>query len=1155
MKSLKAAIAFTILAFGCALTTHAASLPGTAALSAGESAFVRQAYAKQRVAPIVTVPDGKIDIDGDLSDWSDIPVRDGVIDDVLDHSVGNLNGTVRGAATFRFAHDSQALYAAVQVADPSIVPGVDQIYNGDAVEFFFDFRPVTTSGETHQLGDSLYTDGCYQIMVSAPVDGQPLRQQAGTLGGVPIGPYDVAAKTVSGGYAVELRIPFKSLAGVDAQRMTQPFGFDVSIDDVDALPDGGNSPRRSFAWSGNSNQWQDASSFGVADPSFANSLTPAPLLRGVPASCVVESVIGIPGKASVIVGGDIAPIDTPKSQTDYAVDIDRAASRDGGHEETTDYPSLGVTVRRTWWPAPTLASGEHKVITTYNAGLRQSVAFGYVAGRPSNAVAGKPFPPGSTVPDKTAHGAYILPNGIRISPAGVHIPLPGDMPQSFVWLDNTHLAVNTGGFHDQGVDVVDTASDKVTQSLPVYQTYFGMALTDYGLLVSGGHATKKDNGFQHVLHHFTWNGSELKAAPDWGLPSAARVDVFVAGVAAGPDGSVMLVNINGNLVYRLSDDLLKDVANAPTGNRPNAIAVSPTDKSIAVANWGDKSISFYDSATLYPKGTIKVGSHPVAMAYGKDGRLFVVCSGSNEVDVIDKGRVEEAIKTSVDPRDLVGSTPDALAISPDGKRLYVANADNNDVCVVDISERGEARVVGFIPTGWYPSAITISPDGKKLYVGVGKGLHFAANPDGKYIPNILNGAVSVVDIPSPARLASYTNQVAANNAPATKIASSPNRTLRSLRGKIKHVLYIIRENRTYDQVLGDEPRGNGDPNLTMFGSDVTPNVHKLVKDYILLDNLYCSGEVSENGHEWCDSAYATDFIQRAWVQTYSGRDEPDSDDSLTASPAGYLWDNCARHGLTYYSYGEQASFKSSPTTLIFTGEGTLRGHSNPAYGFLAWEARDTERAKYFIQGLHAAEKSGNWPDFTVMWLPEDHTHGLGTTSYTPPACVASNDLAVGQVVDAVSHSRFWKSTAIFIIEDDAQDGPDHVDAHRTVGLVISPYIRRGSVDHTLYTTASYVRTIEDLLGLPPMTQFDKNATPMDACFESAPVMTAYAAVPPRIDIMAKNQAGPAAVESAKLDFSGPDRANPAIYNRLLWQALKPGVPMPPPVRRGLIAAR
>ncbi|MEI9973267.1 MAG: alkaline phosphatase family protein [Ignavibacteriota bacterium] len=418
---------------------------------------------------------------------------------------------------------------------------------------------------------------------------------------------------------------------------------------------------------------------------------------------------------------------------------------------------------------------------------------------------------------------------------------------------------------------------------------------------------------------------------------------------------------------------------------------------------------------------------------------------------------------------------------------------------------------------------------------------------------MLNGHVSIVDVPNGPQLDAYSKQAIANvPVPAAYSDSAEAAHIQhEVFPQIKHIVYIIRENRTYDQVFGDLGVGNGEPKITLFGKNVTPNAHALARRLVTFDNLYCDGEVSEDGHQWSNAAYATDFTEKAWTNSYSRRGEPDADDRLVSSPAGYLWDACARKGLTFRTYGEMASFVSTPNAEPQpTGVGSLKGHVSTEWLKLKQNgARDPEKAAVFIKEMQDAEKSGDWPNFMVMSLGEDHTHGLTPKQFTPVAEVASNDQALGQIVQAVSHSRFWKETAIFVIEDDAQNGPDHVDAHRTVGLVISPWIKRGVVDSTMYTTSSYVRTMELILGLPPMTQFDSAATPMYSAFTTQPALEAIDAVAPQVDLMARNAAtGAAAIASLKMDFSDYDRADPDQLNRILWEAIRPGETMPAPVR-------
>ncbi len=795
-----------------------------------------------------------------------------------------------------------------------------------------------------------------------------------------------------------------------------------------------------------------------------------------------------------------------------------------------------------------------------------------------------------TLPGLKPGGATLLPNGWRVTPAGHLLALPGDMPlQMQPTPDGKYLVVNTGGFHDHAVSLVNVATQMVTQSVNVGKDWDGLALSAQAdaVFVSGGGVPSAQflegvrrlgatpamlAGFAKPVLRLGLAGGRL-AAPMGinvaGLDESAR---FVAGLAAGRGGTLFALDAQTNTLYKLGGRPLATQGFVGTGYAPSRVALSPDGTVVAVTNEGAQSVSLFNADTLDKIGDVPVGIHPHALAYGKDGRLFVANAGSSTVSVVDGGAVTESISTAPDPDLPVGSTPDALALAPDETRLYVANGGNNSVAVLDTSDRRETKVLGFIPTAWYPTCLAVSPDGAKLFVGTAKGAQSRANvpslassprTDGNsarkydYIGDVLTGHVAVVAVPDAAALAAYTRQVTANTpAPSTMLTDHNARLADSAFAAfrhITHVLYIIRENRTYDQVLGDIGGGNGDPSLCLFGAQVTPNTHALAKRTVLLDNLYCNGEVSEDGHQWCDSAYATDYTERSWPSKYSGRGEPGADERLTASPAGYLWDQSALHGLTYYSYGEAAGLKASPDAPPASsgdpGHGALAGHLSPAWAAIAFGRHDTERAAVFLADLHRAEQTGQWPRFQIMSLAEDHTQGLKAGAYSPIAHVAANDLALGQIVQGVSQSRFWRNTAIFVIEDDAQDGPDHVDAHRTVGLVLSPYARRGIVDSTFYTTASFVRTMQLILHMPPLTQYDHAAAPMYAAFTDKPDFAPLLATPPLVDIETRNPAGgPGASASARLDLSAPDRANPDALNAILWHALRPGLPLPAPRR-------
>ena len=513
----------------------------------------------------------------------------------------------------------------------------------------------------------------------------------------------------------------------------------------------------------------------------------------------------------------------------------------------------------------------------------------------------------------------------------------------------------------------------------------------------------------------------------------------------------------------------------------------------------------------------------------------------------------------------------------------MANADNNCVAVVDISSPSRSQVQGFIPTGWYPTAVAVTPDGKHLLVGVGKGNQTKANPFFKegqkpdpnarrrrpypYVGTTLSGALSIVPMPDDEQLAAYTRTVYGNCPYSDKLLSdAPYPTKTAIPTKvgepspIKHVIYIIKERRTFDQVLGDIGRGECDPSLVMFGKEVTPNHPKLSNDFVLLDNLYCNGHVSRDGHPWSTMAYNTDYTARNWALSYSGREAIESDEQgeLHKAPSGYLWDNCARNNISYRSYGEYGS-------RVTQADGSVRmearvpgliGHMCPDYGIPkqpGQRTRDTDNVEVFLREFREFVKNDNLPRFIVMSLGEDHTSGTRPGAYTPQACVASNDLALGRLVEAVSKSKYWPEMAIFVIEDDAQNGPDHVDAHRTVGLVISPYTKRGSLDSTQYTTVSMIRTMELILGLPPLSQYDAAANPMFACFTDKADLTPYEAVPARIDINAKNgELAYGAERSMKMDFSEYDKIDDFELNEILWRAIKgKDAPLPPAVRRAL----
>jgi YVTN family beta-propeller protein len=789
--------------------------------------------------------------------------------------------------------------------------------------------------------------------------------------------------------------------------------------------------------------------------------------------------------------------------------------------------------------------------------------------------------------DKVASSHKVLPNGWAISPAGRQVPLT-DLPLNILPLgDGKQALVSTNGYNAHQLHLVDLAAAKSLAAQTVDQSWFGLALTpdEKNIWWSAGGL-----GF---LHTFELRGNELvpskRVRPDAASSSdqstaSQRKQVFRSGVTFdAPKKLAYSLDVNNGTLTVLRLDDGGTVRSAPTGKRPYDVALARDGSRLYVSDWADRCVLVLNASDLKVSAKIPVGEHPNQIAiHPRDGRIFVACASTNSVSVIDpvSARVTETISTSLFPRAPEGSTPDALAIAPDGKTLYVGNADNNCVAVIDISTANQSQVKGFIPTGWYPTAVAITPDGKQLLVGVGKGNGTAPNPIDKdikpesgkrrypYIGTLLSGALSIVPVPDDKELAAYTAQVYRNcpysdrlleAVPASYKTAIPTKV--GDPSPIKHVIYIIKENRTYDQVFGDVKEGNGDPSLVMFGEEVTPNHHKLAREFVLLDNLYCNGHVSRDGHPWSTMAYHTDYVARDWALTYSSRKGVDDDEegNLSKAPSGYLWDACARKGISYRSYGEYGRRVSEPDGK-FRIDGAvpgLVGHMCPDYGIekkpVAGTARDTDRVETFLREFHRFEKDGNLPRFIVMSLGEDHTSGTKPGAFTPQACVASNDVALGRLIDAVSHSKYWPETAIFVIEDDPQNGPDHVDAHRTVGLVVSPYTKRRVVDSTQYSTVSMIRSIELILGLAPLSQYDAAARPMFNSFTDQADLAPYQQVPARIDLTAtngKNAYG--AARSARMDFSEYDRIDDFELNEILWRAIKgENAPLPPAVRRAI----
>jgi YVTN family beta-propeller protein len=815
------------------------------------------------------------------------------------------------------------------------------------------------------------------------------------------------------------------------------------------------------------------------------------------------------------------------------------------------------------------------------------VVFGLIVAAASFSPLAQRGPTAPVWPGYQGQGVTLLPNGWRIAPEGRHITV-GDLPMNVVPSpDGRFLAISTSGYSKPALSVLDTRTLQIISRLDLEHTWFGLVWHPDGkrLFASGSS--------ENVIYEFTFQAGRLAAAGSIPLGPAERHpgrDVienagYVAGLEISDDGRMIwATQLYGQKVRAIDVEQRKIVRTADLAAEPYTCLLSEDAQTLFVSVWGGAKIVMLDPWTLASKGEIVVGEHPNAMAATRDGsRLFVACANTNAVWVVDltRGTASEQISVALGAEAPIGSTPNGVAVSPDGRTLLVANADNNTVTVADISKPGATVVRGWIPVGWYPTGVLFDRDGTRLFVLDGKGLVGGANPRGpqpggarieaQYSGAMYQGAISVIPLPTAASLQRMTARVreltpysdAHRLAPANVPGASPIPRRVGESSPIKYVFYVIRENRTYDQVFGDLPRGNGDPSLTLFGQDVTPNAHALAAAFQTFDNFYVDAEVSYDGHAFSTAAYATDFVEKMWPANYGRREGLYLSEggyhmrnpfgNIAAPAQGYLWDYAKRAGITYRSYGEFAAWERPGEQMVATVPG-LDGHVHPSFPPFDMNISDQKRLDVFEEEFKRFVRDGTVPRLSILRIPRDHTSGTSPGMNTPRAMVADNDLAIGRLVDLISHSAIWKESAIFILEDDAQNGPDHVDAHRSLLLAISPFSRRGVVDSTLYTTSGVLRTMELILGLPPMSQYDAAATPMYNAFTTAPDLRPFTQLPARIRLDEKNDwNAPGAQASLRMNFSAPDLAPDLELNQIIWEAVRGrGAQMPPPRRTGFI---
>ncbi len=779
------------------------------------------------------------------------------------------------------------------------------------------------------------------------------------------------------------------------------------------------------------------------------------------------------------------------------------------------------------------------------------------------------------LPGTAASGETVLPNGWSLRPSGKQIKL-GDFPVNIALHPKLPMAaILHAGYGEHEIVIVDYERYRIVSRVSLDEAFYGLVFDPAGMHIYA-------SGAQHeVIHQFAFSQGYLSEHHQ--LPVGDVKEKLVpTGLAISADSKTLFACCGwGSLMCVMpldAPDKQSRIAFAKD-SYPYLPLLSKDEKRVYVSLWGKAGVAVVNRESKQIEATWPTDAHPTEMALSPDGALlYVACSNSNAVNVIDvlAGKTIETIASSLHPQAPPGSTPNSLALTSDGKSLFIANADNNNLAVFNVSARGKSVSLGFIPTGWYPTSVRMNSEGKIL-VANGKGVSSFPNPNGpnvlkpppattaQYIAGLMNGTLSVIVAPSPTQMAKYAKlayqctPLTSDLAPSSQPVDADNPIPARLGDKspIKHCVYIVKENRTYDQVFGDIKRGNGDPHLCIFGESITPNLHALVDEFVLLDNFYVDSEVSADGHQWSMAAYANDFVEKTWPLNYrpGGKGKivypSEGGGGEIGFPAGgYIWDRCAAAGVSYRSYGE---FVSTPKKIGDPGRAEvkgLEGHFDPLYRSWDLDYPDQKRADRFLEELANFEKKGEFPQFVVMRLPNDHTAGAKRGKGSPIAMVADNDLAVGRVVAGLSNSRFWPEMAIFVVEDDAQNGSDHVDAHRTEALCISPYCRRHRVDSTLYSTSSILRTMELVLNLKPMSQFDAAAAPMYRSFQAKLDKTPYKVRAAKVDIAARNQGTEwGAAVSELLDFTKEDAADDLVLNEIVWKTVRGAASaMPAPVR-------
>jgi DNA-binding beta-propeller fold protein YncE len=794
---------------------------------------------------------------------------------------------------------------------------------------------------------------------------------------------------------------------------------------------------------------------------------------------------------------------------------------------------------------------------------------------------------------KLPDGSFLLPTGWRIKPLGKQVPLDTMPMASVVSPDGRFLLVLNGGYNPPSISVVDTASMEEKNRVPIGDGWLGLCFSKDGRFVYVG------GGGSYRVREFAWSSDgTLKPAREFEIAPGVKPgdSDFIGDVAVSNDGRLIYAaDLYHDAVLVINPQSGRVTDRFKTGRRPYRILFHPDGKSFFVSSWGDASVTQYSTENGSEIGKVRVGPHATDMVMssrppdrdadsgdrdsGAKFRLFVTSENTNSVNVIGVAenkemKLLETLNVGMTPQHPAGMTPSGVALTADQRTLFVACSDANAVAVADVSEP-RSHVRGLLPVGWYPTAVRALADGRLIVLnGRGPGSsptkyqssavryvpRYTGDRAPGYVGSSQKGSLSVIEPLSEEAMAEATRtamSLSPYRDPLLDAAAQPDSVVVSKPGKpspIQHVIYVIKENRTYDQVFGGIGKGNGDPSLTLFDESAGPNHYKLAREFVLFDNFYVNADVSAEGHNWSTAAIAPGFTVRLWPANYAKRSNYygfEGNEPANTPPAGYLWSNALSAGRTVRNYGEFVTNLKNATgarQVDRVNDPSLTGVTNMNYRGFDDAYMDIDRIKVFLDEFKEFEASGKLPNLTIVRLGNDHTAGTTAGKTAPRSMFADNDYALGQLVEAVSKSRFWSQTAIFVIEDDAQDGPDHVDSHRSPMLALSPYTHHGTIDSTMYNQASVLRTMELILGLRPMTHYDAGARPIVAPFAGAADPRPYTAEKPRIGLNEKNKAdAPLAARSARLDFSDADRADENELNEILWRAIK-GTDPPVPTR-------